>query len=52
MEAETIILVNGVAGIMDLGAGERVSLAMGRGITVLVSKTYPRESIFVNGTHF
>ena len=52
MKAETIVLVNGVAGVMDLGAGERVSLAMGRGVRVLVSKTYPQESIFVNGSHF
>ena len=52
MRAETIIFVNGVVGLMDLGAGERVSLSMGRGITVLVSKTYPQESIFVNGSHF
>lgn len=45
-------MVNGVVGIMDLGSGERVSLAMGKGVTVLVSSTYPMESIFVNGSHF
>jgi hypothetical protein len=37
---------------MALGADERVSLALGKGLTVLVSKTYPQESIFVNGSQF
>ena len=44
-------MVNGIAKVVDLGADLQLSFALENGITLLFSKTYLNEDLFINGNH-
>jgi len=51
MEPEGYVLVNGVAKVIDLGHDLQLSFALENGVTILYSKTYLNEGIFINGNN-
>ncbi len=51
MEPEQIVIVNGVATILDIGSDLNISFALENGLTFLYSKTYKNEDIYINGNH-
>ena len=44
-------MVNGVAKVVDLCSDLQLNFALENGVTILYSKTYKNEGIFINGNH-
>ena len=51
MEPEGYVVVNGVAKVVDLSHDLQLTFALENGVTVLYSKTYKNEALFINGNH-